>query len=316
MSLIIKNKITENLNEVSLKTEVLDYELPCLVGAEYCSKKFDFVVRNKNKEIVFVCNVYNGDLDGILKNLTNKLEVQSGFPYCYIIISKMDLKAFFFNERYNSIDNPIVDFELFIKKVKQLDRNLMKEIDYVLEELNDKKNEINELRSLYNSSEKKNKDEISFLNSIRTDNHKKIDDLEKDKISLIKCIEADLKFRLIEKNSELNFINYVDSIPIPQSNTTSKDVRFGFGSSDFVKVDIVNTNSTYDISFTILKEQIYLRIQFYDYYNEGPIGLASFELSHTNYYLFNSNEFKYESVDKDGKCFLGWVFRSDLKKEI
>ena len=316
MSLIIKNKITENLNEVSLKNEVLDYELPCLVGAEYCSKKFDFVVRNKNKEIVFVCNVYNGDLDGILKNLPNKLEVQSGFPYCYIIISKIDLKAFFFNERYNNMDNPIVDFELFIKKVKQLDRNLMKGIDYVLEELNDKKNEINQLKDLYNSSEQKSKDKISFLNSIRDDNYKKIDDLENDKKSLMKCIEADLKFRLIEKNSQINFINYDDSIPIPESDTISKDVRFGSGNSDFVKVDMIKMNSNYKISYTILKEQIYLRIQFFDYHREGPIGLASYELSHTNYYLFNSNEFKYESVDKDGKCFLGWVFRSDLKKEI
>lgn len=296
--------IKENLNNIKIfKSKIIDYNL----GNQTKSRQFDIVVRNEFNEIVFVCDFYEGNFNNFINDIPEDINIENDFPYYYFLIFSNELKFLDINNLFKTVDFPIFSFEIFINIIKCNYPFLKKEIDFVIDDLNVKVRELNDLNSVSEQIIKKLHKDLEFEKSLFSVTNEKFLKLEINFKNLKKDVENDLKYRLELKLKETDFLERVNQIPIPEKVNEYIDKRFGVGEQNKVREIFCTYNSCFKDRFSILNNELYLKRDIYDYFSKGRIDMPEQVLSKTNYYILDLNTYTFSEVEVRVEDFLGWI---------
>lgn len=296
--------IKENLNNVKIfKSKIIDYDL----GNQTKSRQFDIVVRNEFNEIVFVCNFYEGNFNSFINDMPEDLTIENDFPYYYSLIFTNELKFLDVKNLFITSDFPFYSFEVFIKIIKCNYPFLKKEIDFVIDDLNVKVKELNDLNNTSEQKIKKLNEDLEFEKLLLSNTYDKFFKLEKNLKDLRKDVEKDLKYRLELKLKEIDFLELVNQISIPEKVNEYIDKRFGVGEQNKVREIFCTYNSCFNDKFSILNNELYLKRDIYDYFSKGRIDMPEQVLSKTNYYILDLNTYTFSEVEVRVEDFLGWI---------
>jgi hypothetical protein len=311
MNAIQINKIIEefnnNLNAIKIsKSEIIQYDLPTLLGSEIKSKRFDIIVKNEKNEIIFVCNFYYGDLDEIQNNIPDKLIVEYDFPYDYFVVSTNEFQFFDIKNLNRIYNDPIMSFVEFLEFIKINQPSLKQKIDFVREDLKLKEFELQKLSEATEIEINTLKKELNIHKDVIFSKFREIDEFKNELNKIHNKIEEDLKFRLQLKLKEVDFLISLSKLDIPVEVYNKIDKRFGVGEENKVR-EIISINNSYcNHSFSILNNQIYLKRDIYDNYSKGRMDLPEYVLTKTIYYVLDHNN-TFNQVDINPENFIGWV---------
>lgn len=300
-----KNIFIKNLNEISINSEKIEYEIHTLVSSIQNSIKFEIVIRNNKGEIVSVGKTILDDkLKNEIKLLDNK-DLQD-FNYPIFFILKKSQKIFLYKSKMRIHNESSTEFHYtfndFFDILKNEDNSIMLESDKKCKDLELSIIELNKsIREL----------ETSILD-LKALNLKIANERDLYEETYLQTIEK--KDKLIEKykkketeriNSEIRFLNEkfdlmvcLSKIKKPKSSTIYSETRYGTGVNDIQKNIFSESNMKFEYKFGILSKRLLLRIDIYDYYSKGRVDLPSYELSESNYYIFDSVNKVFE-IDKN-----------------
>lgn len=305
---LIVKEIKSNFNNVKVtKSETIDFEIYLAIGSEKRSKKFDFVVRNEHKEIVFVCDFYNGNVKDFLSAIPDNYNLNLDFPYDYFILFINEFKFLDFKNLYNTNDIPIFSFEQFTEIIKSKYISLKKELDIVLDDI--KKDQINlkEYIKVCEHNVKKLKEDLEYYKSKLNIENKEKHHIVNQYNNLVKSVENDLKSRLEKKLKEINILEIALKIQIPEKVYEYVEKRFGFGEENKVTEVSSIVNSYFEDRYSILNNDVFLKRDFYNYYSKGRMDIPENVLSNTKYYILEETTSLFKEIEDERHSFLGWV---------
>lgn len=305
------NEFKSNLNCIEIsKLETIDFDFYTFIGSEKKSNQFDIVIKNKISEIIFVCNFYNGNLIELQNNIPEKLIVEHDFPYDYFVVSLNEFQFLDIKNLNRLYNDSIMSLEEFLEFIKLTQPSLKQQIDFVREELKSKEFELRKLSKTTEIEINNFKKELELQKNIIYSNFNEINVFKQKLNEIDNKIEEDLKFRL--KLKEVDFLTSLDKLDIPLKVYNYVDKRFGVGQENKVREIFSIDNSYYEQSFSILKNQIYLKIEIYNYYSKGYMELPEHVLSETKYYLLDEMNNVFNQVEINSEKFIGWVYLKEL----
>lgn len=307
IQLIVK-EIKSNFNNVKVtKSEIIDFEIYLAIGSEKWSKKFDFIVRNEHKEIVFVCDFYNGNLKDFLNAIPDNYNLNSDFPYDYFILFTNEFKFLELKNLYSTSDIPFFSFEQFIEIIKWKYPLLKKEMDLVIDDI--KKDQINlvEYIKVCEQNIKKLKEDLEFYKSKLNIENKEKHHIVNQYNNLVKSVENDLKRRFEDNLKGINILEIALKIQIPENVYEYVEKRFGFGEENKVTEVSSIVNSYFEDRYSILNNDVFLKRDFYNYYSKGSMDIPENVLSNTKYYILEETTTSFKEIEVERYPFLGWV---------